>query len=268
MTEAGEWDVNRRYFVDYVRRVARPGARVLDFGCGAGTLTDMLVRAGFDAYGCDIRWPGADYTWDEVPDGRLRYFETGGRLPFDDDTFDVVVSDQVFEHVEPLHASVAEIERVVKPGGIMYHHFPSREVWREGHIGIPFSHRLPAGRARLRYTELLRRLGAGIYKDERPPREWAREKLRWIDDWTVYRPTAELHEVFGRCATVTHREIDYCRFRAGDRRALASMLRRPGMAPAASFLFSRLGFMAIECRLVPTAGDHLSMVPASRQDAA
>ena len=66
----------------------------------------------------------------------------------------------------------------------MYHHFPASGVWREGHIGIPFSHRLPRGRFRLLYTTALRRLGLGIYKDERPAQDWAAEKLDWIDRWT------------------------------------------------------------------------------------
>ncbi|HTU31159.1 MAG TPA: class I SAM-dependent methyltransferase [Solirubrobacteraceae bacterium] len=249
MKDPGEEDVNRRYFVDWVTRVAPPGARVLDYGCGAGTLTRMFQDAGLDAYGCDIRWPGAGYSWDEsTAQGKLRYFESGGTLPFDDDFFDVVVSDQVFEHVEPLHASVAEIERITKPDGLMYHHFPASEVWREGHIGIPLSHRLPPGRVRLRYTELLRRLGVGIYKDERPAREWAEEKLRWIDDWTVYRRSIEIHQVFGRHADITHREIDYCRFRAGEHGWLRRLLDIPQLVPIAQFAFRRLAFMAIECR--------------------
>ncbi len=214
----------------------------------------MLLAAGFDAYGCDIRWPGADYRWDgpAAEQNRLSYFESGATLPYEDDTFDVVVSDQVFEHVIPLLATVAELERIVKPGGIMYHHFPAREVWREGHIGIPFAHRLPEGRARERYTTALRRLGAGIYKDDRPAAVWAREKLDWIDQWTVYRSAAQLHEVFGAHATIRHREIDYCRFRAGDHRLLQRMLAPAALTGLWQQLFRRLAFMAIECRLEPS----------------
>jgi SAM-dependent methyltransferase len=251
MSDANE-DINRRYFVHYVASVAKPGARVLDFGCGAGRLVNMLLALGYDAYGCDIHWPGAGYSFagPAAEFGRLKYFDTGGRLPFDDDTFDVIVSDQVFEHVVPLHASVAELERVVKPGGIMYHHFPASEVWREGHIGIPFCHRLPQGEMRLHYATLLRSLGAGVYKDDRPPREWAQEQLRWVDDWTVYRPAPELHKVFGRNATIRHCEIEYCRFRASERRWLRGLLDRPAIVPATQWLFRRLAFMALECRLV------------------
>jgi SAM-dependent methyltransferase len=245
-------DVNRRYFVHYAKSVCEPGARVLDYGCGRGDLVVMLQEAGFEAYGCDIQWPGANYAWTEraQPD-HLRYFEPGGPLPFDDDCFDLVVSDQVFEHVEPIESSIPEIERVVKPEGIMYHHFPAREVWREGHIGIPLSHRLPDGKLRLYYTGLLRSLGAGIYKDERPSLEWAAEKLDWIDNWTVYRPADELHDLFGRNSTVRHREIDYCRFRAGDRPLLRGILDVGALVPLYQWMFRRLGFMAIECRPTP-----------------
>jgi SAM-dependent methyltransferase len=250
---AEEPDVNRRYFVHYVNSVAAPGAKVLDYGCGHGTLVGMFLDAGFDAFGCDIRWPGAEYTLHDTTElgksGRLHYFESGGRLPFDDDTFDVIVSDQVFEHVSPIEASVREIERVVKPDGVMYHHFPSRSVIREGHIGLPWSHRLPKGRARLAYATLLRRLGLGIFKDDRPAAEWAAEKLEWIDNWTEYRSAKEIHEIFGRHATLRHREIEYCRFRAAEQSPLlGALLARPRLVAPAERAFRRLGFDAIEAR--------------------
>jgi SAM-dependent methyltransferase len=243
-------DVNRRYFVEYVKSVAAPGATVLDYGCGAGTVVRMLLDEGFDAYGVDIRWPGADYgdlESDELS-SRLRYYEEGESVPFDDDMFDVVVSDQVFEHVVPIEAAVREVERVTKPGGVTYHHFPSRSVWREGHIGIPFAHRLPPGRFRLLYATTLRRLGLGIYKDERPAREWAEEKLEWIDRWTVYRPAREIHAIFGRNAELRNLEIEYCRFRAGDNALLRAVLDRRWARRPAEALFRRLAFEAIEAR--------------------
>jgi SAM-dependent methyltransferase len=247
-----EVDVDRRYFVDYVARIASAGALVLDFGCGSGTLVRMLRAEGYDAFGVDIRWPGADYGDLEADElgrrGVLRYFEEGGRLPFEDDMFDVLVSDQVFEHVVPFRESVDEIERVVKPDGVMYHHFPARRVLREGHIGIPLAHRLPSGKVRLYYTALLRRLGLGIYKDERPAIEWAAEKLDWVDRWTIYRPASEIHRVMGRNAVLRHREIDYCRFRAGNRRWLRILLDRDLLVRPAEQLFRLLAFDAIETR--------------------
>jgi SAM-dependent methyltransferase len=240
-------DVNRRYFLHYVRAVAPPGARVLDYGCGDGTMVRVLRRAGYDAYGVDIRWAGADYGDLEATElgraGVLRYFDEGGPLPFPDGSFDVVISDQVLEHVVPLEAAVRELERVTR--GVSYHHVPSRGVWREAHIGVPFAHRLPPGRARLAYVTAARRLGLGNFKDERPPREWAAQMLDWIDRWTVYRTSRELEAAFGR---VAHREIDYCRFRAADRPWLRAVLDRPRARRPVEALFRRLAFDAIEWR--------------------
>ena len=95
---------------------------------------------------------------------------------------------------------------------------------------------------------MLRRLGLGIYKDERPAREWAAEKLDWIDRWTVYRPANEISAVFGQHGRLSHREIDYCRFRAGERRMLRFILELPAARRPAEALFRRLAFDAIEVR--------------------
>jgi SAM-dependent methyltransferase len=252
MTDDESQDVNRRYFVHYVQQVAAPGAVVLDFGCGGGTVVRMLRALGYEAYGADIRWPGADYGDLERSDlgreGVLRLYDEGSRLPFEDGFFDLVLSDMVFEHVVPIEASLAELERVLKPGGMGYHHFPTRALWREAHIGIPFTHRLPAGRLRLAYTAALRRAGLGKFKDDRPAREWAAEKLEWIDRWTVYRPATEIHAIFGRRWRLRNREIDYCRFRAGDRWWLRAVLDRPVARRPAEALFRRVAFEAIETR--------------------
>jgi SAM-dependent methyltransferase len=255
MRDHDESNVNRRYFAWYVRRVASPGARVLDFGCGSGTVVRMLRREGYDAYGVDIDWPGADYgelEGKELPPGILRYYQEGARLPFEDNAFEVIVSDQVFEHVVPIEQTVHELKRVLAPGGVMYHHFPSRDVLREGHIGIPLAHRLPRGRTREIYTATLRRLGMGVsandQTDSPSATKWARQNLRWVDDWTVYRELAEIHAIFGRDARLSHREIDYCRFRAAGRPWLSAPLARPRLRRPAEWLFRRLAFEAIEIR--------------------
>lgn len=240
--------MNRRYFLEYVRRVAGPGARVLDFGCGEAELVALLQAAGFDAYGVDIRFEGADYRFnDKVLPGSCQYYEEGEKLPFEDETFDVVLSDMVWEHVVPIESALSEVERITKPGGIMYHHFPTREVWREGHIGIPFSHRLPKGQLRYQYTRGLRKLGIGRFQEGRTVDEWTEHSLNWVDNWTVYRSSEELEALFSRNATVRFLELDYCVFRAGDRRLMAKALSKPALQGPSRWLFRRLGFSAWEC---------------------
>src|SRR4051794_17135538 len=69
--------------------VATEGARLLDFGCGEGRLYRAFKSLGYGAYGCD-------FASELDPDGdRLRLIEDPYRLPFDDETFDLVVSSQV-----------------------------------------------------------------------------------------------------------------------------------------------------------------------------
>ena len=119
---------------------------------------------------------------------------------------------------------VREIHRVLRDNGLAYHHFLSREVLREGHIGIPLSHRLPCGRLRFLYTLALRRLGLGYNGGSVSPRESTIRQLAWIDEFTAYRPNSDVHIVFGRYFYVSHREIAYSRFRAGSSRLVRSLL--------------------------------------------
>jgi SAM-dependent methyltransferase len=124
----------------------RPGMKVLDFGCGAGGLVKAAVDQGFDVYGCDLYdvqysqdWHGRAIAPGLRDDGRLRKIESPYRLPFDDSSIDVVVSDQVFEHVLNYPQAIAELRRVTRPGGCFLHAFPSRYRLIEGHVYVPLA---------------------------------------------------------------------------------------------------------------------------------
>lgn len=84
--------------------------KVLDFGCGSKPYEALFT--GADSYvGVDIEVSGHDHLTSKVD-----YFYNGVRLPFDDESFDSIVSFEVFEHVQNLEAMVAELHRVAKPG--------------------------------------------------------------------------------------------------------------------------------------------------------
>jgi SAM-dependent methyltransferase len=118
-----------------------PGASVLDFGCGRGTLVAELRRRGHRAFGCDIElWQGDPDAQSMRSKGWLREVESGEyRLPFEDNTFDVVLSDQVFEHVQNYREVVRELARVVRPHGFCLHIFPSRYIFIEPHVYVPLA---------------------------------------------------------------------------------------------------------------------------------
>src|SRR5262249_50773782 len=78
---------------------ARAGkVRVLDFGCGAGELVGHLLALGYDAHGCDIVL-ASDAPGIAAAAQRFRKIEQAPyRLPYDDVSFDVVLSTSVLEH--------------------------------------------------------------------------------------------------------------------------------------------------------------------------
>jgi SAM-dependent methyltransferase len=115
-------------------------SRILDFGCGNGKSVQEWRSVGYQAFGCDIELEEDDHVHDLRARGILRLIDkTPYRIPFEDDAFDFVFSDQVFEHVKHYSEALAEMKRVLKPSGIGLHIFPSR--WRviEGHTYVPFA---------------------------------------------------------------------------------------------------------------------------------
>jgi SAM-dependent methyltransferase len=183
------------------------GGRVLDYGCGAGEIVAELRERGIDAHGCDVFYEGGDYSKNLKPAAAPYISRMGATIPHADASFDVVISNQVLEHVQDLPAASHEIARVLKPGGVCIHVFPHRGVWREGHCGVPFLHRFAKGsRARFWYGAIMRKLGIAFHKDARRSREWSRHYCQWLDRWTYYRSRAELDAIFASDFAVTHRE--------------------------------------------------------------
>ena len=248
-------DVTNRFVLDFARK---HGGRILDYGCGAGRSVVAGREAGLDIYGTDVFYGGSQTRADAEATGlfgeRIREMPAG-RIPFEDGQFDLVTNNQVMEHVEDLDATLREIARVLKPGGACLSVFPSKDVWREGHIGIPFAHRLPKGsRVRFLYTWALRAAGLGTWKQQAPTaRQWAIDKLDWIDQWTRYRSRAEIFSTYGRYFDSELRERDYIRYRLLDsptplRQKLARTVEWPVISGLQVALFRKLAFLVILSR--------------------
>ncbi len=81
-----------------------------------------------------------------VTDGYRFHHVHGTQLPFADDSFDVVLSNHVIEHVgeeEAQRAHLAELHRVLRPNGIGYLAVPNRWMLVEPHYGLAFLSWLP-----------------------------------------------------------------------------------------------------------------------------
>ncbi|HQV83497.1 MAG TPA: class I SAM-dependent methyltransferase [Ornithinibacter sp.] len=139
------------------------GLRALDVGCSAGFIADELALAGATTTGVDIDEPGlakARARFGERVDFRVA---RGEALPFDDDTMDIVVLNHIYEHVVDPEAVVADIHRVLRPGGVLYLGIGHRWQVIEPHHRLPFLSWLPRGAA----DRYMRLTGKGEHYYER-----------------------------------------------------------------------------------------------------
>jgi ubiquinone/menaquinone biosynthesis C-methylase UbiE len=102
------------------RHVGDPGGlSVLDIGCGVGVVDAFLVPKFRELHGVDVAGEAVARAERDHPDGNFCVYD-GGTLPFPDDTFDVAFAACVLHHIDrpDRPAFVAEMQRVVRPGGI------------------------------------------------------------------------------------------------------------------------------------------------------
>jgi SAM-dependent methyltransferase len=159
--------------VDYQRLGLRAGDRLLDLGCGAG-------RHAFEALRRGARVTAFDYDEAELKDvaamatamtaaGDLPAAARSGvargdatALPFPDAAFDRIIAAEVLEHISDDEAALAELTRVLRPGGTIAvtvpAFLPERVSWAlSDEYHAPF---VPGGHVRI-YTAAEMRTGLG-----------------------------------------------------------------------------------------------------------
>jgi SAM-dependent methyltransferase len=155
--------------------------RLLDAGCGEGKLlTYLTARLGqlrpdlrVECYGFDVddsgmRGEGLEerlirglgQTHPEVDwGGRVTVIHSSDAWPYPDDFFDVIVSNQVLEHVWDHELFFSETYRTLKDGGYAAHLAPLRHCLYEPHIRLPLFHRLNNHDLRVSYVRAMTLLG-------------------------------------------------------------------------------------------------------------
>lgn len=207
--------------------------RILDAGCGEGVLMAYLQAnlaelnpgVAFEVYGFDVHdsltehAPSAEVVTANLREllpaesweGRVRYVSVEDEWPYPDDHFDVVVSNQVIEHVAELDFFLGELSRTMKPGSFSVHVFPLRRVLYEWHLKMPLVHLIEDFRLREKAIEALSRRGIGTYAEVRATdgidaATYGRTRADFIQFGTFYRSWREIGRAAkGARLRATHR---------------------------------------------------------------
>ena len=152
-----------------------PGDRVLDLGCGGGRHAFEVYRRGAHVVALDQNAEdltavqnmfNAMAAEEQVPAGATATTVKGDalNLPFADDSFDVVIAAEILEHIPQDTAAMAELVRVVRPGGTVAvsvpRWLPERVCWA---LSDEY-HEVEGGHVRIyERSQLVERLeGAGL----------------------------------------------------------------------------------------------------------
>jgi 2-polyprenyl-3-methyl-5-hydroxy-6-metoxy-1,4-benzoquinol methylase len=109
---------------------------LLDIGTGNGEIS-YYIGEEFEVTSVDV----VDQR--QISDGYMFICLEGDRLPFPDQSFDIIVSNHIIEHVTNANQHLAEIARLVRDNGLVYLATPNRLWPWEVHYQIPLLHYLP-----------------------------------------------------------------------------------------------------------------------------
>jgi ubiquinone/menaquinone biosynthesis C-methylase UbiE len=110
-----------RHLMSVLRRRARPDASLLEVGCGSGRILSSIR-----ARDTSLRLTGIDLSAEQVQLAQRSHpgidfvCGNGESLPFADASFDYVIFFDFLEHIERPRASLAEMHRVLAPGGVLH----------------------------------------------------------------------------------------------------------------------------------------------------
>jgi 2-polyprenyl-3-methyl-5-hydroxy-6-metoxy-1,4-benzoquinol methylase len=130
---AAKREAFRQQLAELERVVDAKGMSFLDVGTGKGYLLDVASEIGFDCHAVEISRYAAEAAEKKFPSKVFTGTLEQARHP--DASFDIVSVTDVIEHVADPHGLVAEIGRVVKPGGHLFAITPDVSSWSRRLLG-------------------------------------------------------------------------------------------------------------------------------------
>ena len=127
--------------------------KILDWGCGRGDLVKFLNNQGYDCYGLEVEnskkiTKQLALNENSFPKNKISFIKHDNATEFMSNTFDVVITNQVLEHMSNKIEFINELKRILKTGGFSYNILPAKFRFVEVHIKMPFVHWLPKNKIR------------------------------------------------------------------------------------------------------------------------
>jgi len=121
--ERGNLQTNLEFLAQI--NMLRPGDKILEIGCGIGTVVHELSSKGHDILGIDISGEAIEYGRKKYGDIRLEV-QAAEILPYEDESFNVVLSFDLFEHIAAIDKHISEVRRVLRHGGYYLFQTPNK----------------------------------------------------------------------------------------------------------------------------------------------
>lgn len=117
---------------------------LLNVGGSTGIIDNLLSDAFGSVVSIDIDQDAVELASENYKKHNL-HFQLGDAmaLGFPDESFDVVICSQIYEHVPDANTMMGEIHRVLRPGGVCYFAANNRIMWWEPHYSLPLLSVLP-----------------------------------------------------------------------------------------------------------------------------
>ena len=127
LSAKGEQLGNLQLNLDFLSKIEllKPDSKILEIGCGIGTIVSVLSSQGYDITGMDISREAIAYGLKKYGDIKLQA-QPAEALSYENESFDIVLSFDLFEHIAQVDRHVSEVWRVLRPGGYYLFQTPNK----------------------------------------------------------------------------------------------------------------------------------------------